>query len=323
MAATLAAMLQILALTLPIYLIIALGFGCVRARVFSREQMGALGQFLLRISLPCLIFRAISQYRLDEVLNPHYLAVYVSGSLLAWLVGFAYARWYCRHARNRSALYGQAMAASNSVFVGYPIAQPLLGPAADIALPLCLLTEVAVIIPLTMAMADSGEELRWQQSLVQSLRSLLKSPIFLAIVAGLAWSASGWALALPVQKTLTLLSSAAAPVALFMIGGMLVGQPLQGAGRDLGVLAAGKLVLHPLAVLLMLWLWPNFDAHLQMAALVFACMPIPVLLPTLAQRYGFAGFCSAALVVATVLSFISLNSWLAVSPWWMQQVQGY
>lgn len=313
-------MLQILALTTPIYLIITLGFGCVRAGVFNREQMGVLGLFLLRISLPCLIFRAISQYRLDEVLNPGYLAAYVSGSLLAWLGGFAYARWYCRHGRNRSALYGQAMAASNSVFVGYPIAQPLLGPAADIALPLCLLTEVAVIIPLTMAMADAGEELRWQQSLVQSLRSLFKSPVFLAIAAGLAWSASGWALVLPVQKTLTLLSSAAAPVALFMIGGMLVGQPLRGAGRYLGVLAAGKLLLHPLAVLLMMALLPSFDPHLQMAALVFACMPIPVLLPALAQRYGLAGFCSAALVVATVLSFISLNSWLALAPWLMQQM---
>ena len=310
-------MLQILSLTVPIYLIIALGFVCVRAGVFNREQMGVLGQFLLRISLPCLVFRAISQYRLEEVLNPNYLAVYVSGSLLAWLGGFAYARWWCRHPRNRSALYGQAMAASNSVFVGYPIVQPLLGPVADIALPLCLLTEVAVIIPLTMAMADASEHLRWQQSLGQSLRSLLKSPVFLAIAAGLAWSASGLTVLGPVQKTLTLLSSAAAPVALFMIGGMLVGQPLRGAGQDLGVLAAGKLLLHPLAVLLMLWLWPGFDPRLQMAALVFACMPIPVLLPALAQRYGLAGFCSAALVVATGLSFISLNSWLALMPQWL------
>lgn len=321
MAGTLAAMLQILTLTVPIYLIIALGFACVRAGVFTREQMGVLGQFLLRISLPCLVFRAISQYQLEEVLNPGYLSVYVSGSLLAWLGGFAYARWHCRHGRSRSALYGQAMAASNSVFVGYPIAQPLLGPAADIALPLCLLTEVAIIIPLTMALADAGENLRWQQSLLQSLRSLLKSPVFLAIAAGLVWSATGITLVLPVQKTLTLLSSAAAPVALFMIGGMLVGQPLRGAGQDLGVLAAGKLLLHPLTVLLMLWLLPEFDPALQMAALVFACMPIPVLLPALAQRYGLAGFCSAALVVATALSFISLNSWLAMAPWLMQWVQ--
>ncbi|MDD2544706.1 MAG: AEC family transporter [Burkholderiaceae bacterium] len=314
-------MLQILAITTPIYLIIALGFASVRQGVFTREHMGVLGQFLLRISLPCLVFRAISQYRLGEVLNTDYLGVYVLASLLTWLAGVALARKLCGHDRTRSALYGQGMSNSNSVFIGYPIVQPLLGPAADIALALCLLTEIALIIPLTMAVADSGSHLSWRDSLRQSLRALFKSPVFLSILAGLGGSALGLDLAPPLQKTLALLSSAAAPVALFMIGGMLVGQPLAGWGKELSALALGKLLLHPLATLLLLRLMPRFDPQLQTAALMFACMPIPVLLPTLAQKYGLGGFCSAALVLSTVLSFLTLNSWLAAMPWLMQWVQ--
>ena len=66
------------------------------------------------------------------------------------------------------------------------------------------------------------------RSLQQSLKTLFKSPIFLAILFELAWSAGGAALSAPLQKTLSLLSGAAAPVALFMIGGMLGGQQLAG-----------------------------------------------------------------------------------------------
>lgn len=313
-------MFNILAITAPIYLIIALGSTSVWAGVFKREQMSVLGMFLLKVSLPCLIFRAISQYRLQEVLNLDYLGVYALASLLTFGFGLAYGLYVCQHGRSRSALYGQGMAASNSVFIGYPIAQPLLGPAADIALSLCLLVEIVLIIPLTMAIADSGGNLRWHQSLLQSLKNLFKNPIFLAILLGLTWSAAGASLPAPLQKTLTLLSAAAAPVALFMIGGMLVGQPIRGWGKELSALAIGKLLLHPLMTLAMLAVMPNFDARLQTAALLFACMPIPLLLPALAQKYNLAGFCSAALVLATLLSFITLNSWLAALPYLMRWI---
>lgn len=106
--------------------------------------------------------------------------------------------------------------------------------------------------------------------------------------------------------------------ALFMIGGMLLGQPIRGWGLELSALAFGKLLLHPLMTLAMLAVMPNFDPQLQTAALLFACMPIFMLLPALAQKYNLARFCSAALVLATLLSFITLNSWLAALPDLMQ-----
>ena len=70
--------------------------------------------------------------------------------------------------------------------------------------------------------------------------------------------------------------------------------------------------------LAMLAVMPNFVPQLQTAALLFACMSIPMLLPALAQKYILAGFCFAALVLATLLSFITLNSWLAALPDLMQ-----
>ena len=97
-----------------------------------------------------------------------------------------------------------------------------------------------------------------------------------------------------------------------MIGGVLVGRRIEGWGKGLSVIAVGKLLIHPLLVLLLLMVLPPFDLALQSAALLFACMPMPSVYPAIASRYGFDGFCAAALVLVTVVSFFSINVWLTV-----------
>ena len=109
-----------------------------------------------------------------------------------------------------------------------------------------------------------------------------------------------------------MLAMSSAAVSLFVIGGSLVGLHIKGLVRDVSAIALGKLLLHPLAVGLMVWLVPPDDATLRAAAVVFASVPMLSIYPILAQKYGFEGFCAAALLLATVLSFvtISLILWL-------------
>lgn len=305
-------MQQILSLTTPLYLIIALGYLAVRFGVFEKEQMGVFGRFLLLVILPALVFRAIAQHPLAEVLNFHYFVVYALASLLAHGLGFAYARWFAGKSRAEAALFGMGMGTSNSVFVGYPIIEQLIGAPAGIALALCLLVENLIMIPLTLVLGDSREDLPWQRALWQSLKSLVRNPIFIGILAGLACSASGLALPRSLERTLQLISNGAAVVALFMIGGVLVGRRIEGWGKGMSAIVVGKLLIHPLLVLLLLLVLPPFDPILQSAALLFACMPIPAIYPAIALRYRFDGFCAAALVLVTVVSFFSINFWLTV-----------
>jgi predicted permease len=77
--------------------------------------------------------------------------------------------------------------------------------------------------------------------------------------------------------------------------------------RDVSAIALGKLLLHPLAVGLMMWLMPPDDPTLRAAAVVFAGTPMLSIYPILAQKYGFEDMCAAALLVATVLSFVSMS----------------
>ena len=86
-------MLQTLAVTGPIYIVIALGFVAGQFGVFSKPDMRVLGTFVVRFALPALVFTALSQRPVSEILNLRYMLDYAIGSLFVMLVAFAWGWW--------------------------------------------------------------------------------------------------------------------------------------------------------------------------------------------------------------------------------------
>lgn len=302
-------MLQILLVTAPIYLIITAGFLAVRFGLFTKDEARVLGRFVVNFCVPALIFHALSQRTLSEVLNGPYLAAYALGSVLVLLGGVAYARRVRAKPMPLAALHGLGMSGSNSAYVGYPIILQLIGPPAAVALALTMMVENLLILPLALLLADSGASgMRWQQALARSLSGLLKNPMFLGIIAGFGFALFDLQLPDVLTRTVQIMATAASPIALFVIGASLVGLRLEGLGRDLTTVVLGKLLLHPAAVFLALMMMPKVDPTLQVAAVVFAGMPMLSLYPALAQKYHQESFCAAALLAATVLSFVSITA---------------
>jgi len=310
-------MLDILLITAPIYLIIALGFGAVRFGLFEKADMRLIGRLLVLIILPIMVFRTISQYDIADILQVDYLTVYLLASVLAWVLAHQWARRWRGHEGAMSSFTAMGMSGSNSVFVGYPILSQLIGPAADVALALCLLVENLVIFPMTLVMADRRAGQSWSQALRQAGASVWRNPILMAIVLGVLCATAGLHLPPLLDRTAGLVASAAAPLALFMIGGILVGQQVRGMRLDLTAVTFGKLVLHPALTLAVLWALPIASAPMAMAAVAMAAMPIPAVYPALGQRHGIEGFCAATLVTVTVVSFFTLNAWLWLLPPWL------
>lgn len=306
-------MLSILSITVPIYLLIALGYLAGRRGWFSKPEMRVLGRFVIQLALPMLVFQALAQRRFAEILNGSFLAAYALGSLALMGAAWFTARRLQQRTAAFSALFGMGMSFSNSGFVGYPIATQLLGPVAGVALALCMLVENILMLPLTLALAEGTTGSRaWHNALRQTLARLIRNPLIVAIVAGLAVSLSGLPLPAPLARAVSLLANASSAVALIVIGGSLVDLHLRGRRSDVGWVAFGKLILHPLIVLVLLAVLP-IDGPLRTAALTFAAMPMLSIYPILAQPHGEEAFCAAALLLATLLSFLSISLWLWVA----------
>ncbi|MBQ0944897.1 AEC family transporter [Ideonella sp. 4Y16] len=303
-------MTQILSITAPIYLLMAVGFLSVRSGWLEAGVMRAVGLFVIRVALPALLFQIVTSRPLAEMLQWRFLLAYGGGSVLSFALGWWWAR---RREPSMRALMGAGMSCSNTGFVGTPVLMTWMGAAAAPALALVFLVENLVVLPLLFVLAEpaSNRSRAWQR-LRDALAPLARQPMLLAIVGGLLWSALGLTMPPPLARSIDLLGRAAAGAALVVIGGALAGLHKGHLDKDLLVVALGKLVGHPLAVALcMLPLLPAGDP-LRAAGIVAAAAPMLSIYPMLAQRHGHEGFCAAALLLATASSFLSLSGvlWL-------------
>jgi malonate transporter and related proteins len=318
-------MLDILAITGPIYICIALGYLSTRVGLFTRADMRVFGTFVINIALPALLFNALAQRKVGEILNGSYLLVYALGSLLTACLGLLWARRGARQDATTSVYYAMGMSCPNSGFVGYPIALLVIGPVAGVMLGLNMVVENLLLIPLLLALAEStiGGGTSWRATLRQSIAGFVRNPLVLGLLAGFAVSLTEWTLPSPVARTVTLFAQASAALSLFVIGGSLAGLQIAGMRRQVAQIAVGKLLLHPLLMLAVLLGLeaiglPRMDPQLRMGVVLTAACPMMGIFPILTQRHGRDGLAAAALLGATVASFFSISLLL----WGMRQVPG-
>jgi len=312
-------MLDILTITGPIYLAIALGYAATRWGVFERADMRVFGKFTLYLALPALLFNALSQRSVAEILNGQYLLAYALSTLVVMGAALLWTHKVQQRSLSYSSMMVMGMTCPNSGFVGFPIILLTLGPVAGVALALNMVVENLLLIPLLLAVADSegGAPGQWRRALQQTLIGLLKNPLIIGIVAGFLFSWSGVHIPTPVSRTITLFAQASGALSLFVIGGSLVGLQVQGLKGPVALIALGKLIVHPLVMLVTLW-WvvPVDDPALRMAALITAALPMLGIYTILSQRHGHEATSAAALLVTTVCSFFTLSGLL----WVLQHV---
>jgi predicted permease len=311
-------MFDILAITVPIYVAIGLGYGLTRWGVFAKTDMRAFGTFVVKVAMPALLFNALSQRSLSDILNSEYVAAYALASLITLILSVAWALKVLKTTRSMSACMGLGMTCSNSGFVGYPIALLSLGPIAGVSLALNMIVENLIIIPLMLAWAETGSgQQRWHQIFIQTLKGMLKNPMIWGIVLGFAFSWFSIQLPASLSRAVTLFAQASGALSLFVIGGSLVGLPVRGMESRVAQITFGKLIVHPLVMWAVLtWLIPISDPVLRTAVLLTCAMPIMGIYPILTQKHGHDGLSAAALLVTTMASFVTLNLLL-----WVLQAQ--
>lgn len=313
-------MLATLALTGPVYLLIAVGYAAVRLGAFSLVELRVLGRFVIQLALPALLFKSLAQSPRPGGVEGFYLLAYGGGSLASLFLVRIWARRWRGQSPAAAALSGLGAAASNSGLLGYPIVAQWLGPTAGLGLALCMLVENMLVIPLGLALADRGSEpLSWRQALARAVATWARHPMIIGIVLGFGCAMSGITLPDWGARAVQILAASASPVALFVIGGSLLGVRLEGQRRDVAGVALAKLLLHPACVLLALWLLPPLPVPLRMAAVLFAAMPMLSIYPLVAMKHGLEGRSAAILLVATVTAFVTISGWM----WGLQQLPGW
>ena len=306
-------MSTILSITLPIYLLIGLGFLTVRSGYVAGDHVKALSAFVVRVALPALIFLAVGTADPAEVLHRGLFLAYLGGSGALFLTSVVVGRFVLRQRWSLVGLAALGVTGSNSAFVGFPLLSILFPEQAVTTFAVAMLVENALLIPLALAIAGAGERTEGTAltGLLNGLKGLAGNPIFLSLLAALAWSQLGVTLPDPLMRPIEMLRPVAGPVALFAVGGTVAGATsFRGIARPAILIALGKLVLHPLAFFGAAMMVPDLPADLRLAGLINAACPMMALFSIFGITFGRGVMTSATLLVTTMASFATISALL-------------
>ncbi len=305
-------MLAIFLKTLPFFAIIALGYAAGRMRFFSAEATGYLTKFVFYFALSAMLFGFAANLDLSDVFSWGFVWAYLLASTLIWaLVG---AGALLRGTGREEAVFEAHTGVIGNVgFLGIPMLALLLGPQAVGPVLMVLAVDLVVFSTvLTLIITGLRGGTVGLAMLGGLVMGLLRNPMIVSVVLGLAWGATGWTLPVPVNEFMTTLGAAATPCALFAIGASLAGKNPDRAGVAVW-LSFTKLVLHPVAVAVAaLWL---FDVEPYAAGVMIAAAALPVAgnVFILAQHYGVAPQrVSTSILISTAVSVLTVTAVIAL-----------
>ncbi|MDZ4184282.1 MAG: AEC family transporter [Desulfuromonadales bacterium] len=244
---------EILLIVLPVFVVIALGWGLLRFGLIDSEFLRQTNRLVYYVCLPLLLFYKIATADFSSNFN----AALVSASALAIVAGFciSYAFAWLRHYPPAvTGAFSQGSFRGNIAYVGLAIVLNAYGEAG--------LTKASMVMGFIVPV------LNWFAILALLLphrgkpgnhpsgdwrRALLLNPLILASLAGLVWSFLQLPMPRLLASSLHLASSMTLPLALLAIGGSFTPQRLRGDLWRAGLATAIKLVIVPLCAAGLLW----------------------------------------------------------------------
>jgi predicted permease len=300
------------AIIVPLFAMICLGALVVRAGIVSAEAASGLGRLALCIEIPALLFRSLASQDLIDNLDLRISLAYLGGCLLVLLISVVLGRTVFGLNGSQAGIFGLSATYSNSSLLGVPIVQALFGAPGLLLLgkiiafhSLLLLPACTLLVVLGRGGATGGAE-----GIGPALRSAsaetVRNPIVIGLLAGAAWSCTGWGLTGPVDRIASLLSEAATPTALLALGGML-GPIRLNQIRQASAAVVLKLALHPLLVCLLAFGIGGLPPMAIAIATITAALPAGMNVYLLAQHYDcYLAEATAATALGTLLSVVSI-----------------
>ncbi len=307
------ALLHFVALTAPLFVLIALGFGLVRSGRWPAATTDALTRFVFSVAIPALLFRLMSDFSKLPPVDARVLVAYFSGCLLVFAAGRAVSRIAFRHDGVAQSVFALGGVFSNTVLLGVPLVQVTLG---EPAMPVVSLVVVFNALTLWTLVSVSVEWARHSTlsaaRFASTARGVVTNPVVASILAGTMFGFAGLALPAWLDRTLALVAQAAVPLSLIALGMGLGEQAVRAGWRVSAAIAAIKLLVQPAAV------WAiaravGLSPGETVAVVLLAALPVGANVYLMARQFrALEGPVAASLVLSTALAAVTTPLLLAI-----------
>lgn len=306
-------MLAILNVILPVFALLALGYGAVRLRLFPSEGVRGLVVFVNNFATPCLLFYAMLNSDFSTTFNWSVIAPFYVGAIVVFVLGIALSSKLFRNKPGESVASGFSAMFTNTVLIGIPVVQRAYGPEALATAFSIIALHAPVLITAAMLTMEllrrDGAPLH--KTLGVALLRIIANPLLWGIALGAAANLMQIKLIEPAEAFITMMAAAVTPAALFGLGGALNDYRLsENWGQSL-TMSLLKLIVQPAIAWVIMVPILNIDHDLARYGVLLAAMPAGINVYVFATYYNRGVSVAAnSILISTVLSVLTVSGWL-------------
>ena len=240
--------------SIPLFLLIALGFALTRWGRFPKSGSDGLAKFAFSVALPAMLFRLLSQmFKSENSADPMLLVAFFGACFIVFLAGHLFASRILKTGPVGASVFGTACVFSNNGLLGLPLAIVMLGEEYVPSVAAVLSINAMVLWTLASFSAELSQKSGSLSAaaFIHTAKIVFKNPLIASIFAGALWNLTRIELPYAVDEPLRLLGASATPLSLVVVGMGLAEYGL-GNGLRTGMLVSfGKLCIQPVMVFLL------------------------------------------------------------------------
>ncbi|MCX0500167.1 AEC family transporter [Erwinia billingiae] len=249
MPALLHTLLHQILLSMPLFILIALGWMLVRWRKWPDSITEALNRVVFKIALPAMLFRLMSDFGQSPPVDARLLIAFFGSCLIVFVLGRVIASRLFKLDGISGSVFALGGIFSNNVMLGLPIATVMLGERAIPSVALVLVFNGLIIWTLATVSVE------WVKHGALNLKgfgktavSVLKNPLIIAILSGTLFSLTGIPLPQMIDKPVSMLGTIAVPLALAALGMSLAAYKVKDGLKESYAICLLKLIVQPLVI---------------------------------------------------------------------------
>ena len=282
-----------------LFIYMAVGFGCRKAGIFNDVARDKLTDFVVFVTLPCMIFESFNMAFSLESLKQGALAllIAVGMSCVALLLGKVL---YNRFPYEEKSILQYGTLVSNSGFAGLPVVSGAYGDEG-------LFLGSLFIIPTRILMWSAGLSLFTRADAKQAVKKVLLNPGIIAVEVGLVRMLFQIPLPHFVDTAVDNLGGCTSPMAMALVGAILVDVPLKTVFdlKSFYLVAVRQFLLPGICLAALRLL--HVDPLTIGVSVVITGMPIGSTTAILAQKYvADAKFASKCVFISTLTSLVTV-----------------
>jgi hypothetical protein len=207
--------------TIPVFLIIFLGWFLKQKKVINKEFVATANNLVFKVLLPIQLFMDISSTDIKAMVNFKFMVFCFLATVVCVFVIWLFAVVFIKDKKSIGS-FVQCSYRGSAAILGVAFSQNMYGSSGMV--PMMIIASVpfynlmAVTLYTIYGDYGDGERLQGKQFVKKVLLGIVTNPIIIGIVCGLPFALLGVEFPTMIDKTLSNLASSTAPLALLIVG---------------------------------------------------------------------------------------------------------